>query len=570
MFDQLPLTTDQFKTWPWAQIEPYFRDLAARELNASTLPQWLADWTRLADLLDESYAVLYIDTTRNTADEQAQQAFKTFLDDIYPQIQIQEQALKEKLLASGLKPDGYAIALRNLRAEADLYREENVPLNAEHNKLGLEFDEIIGAQTALWEGEELPLPKLYPVLEEPDRERRERAWRLIWERRAQDRERLNDLWRRVMALRAEITANADMPDYRAYRWRELKRFDYSPEDAESFHRAVEKHMVPLAVKLYQRRQKLLGLESMRPWDTLVDPFNKPPLRPFTDSAELEAKSERIFDQVDPQLGGYFRTLKQEGLLDLESRKGKGPGAYSYPLMARKRPFIFENAAGTHDDVMTLLHEAGHAFHFFECAGLPYYHLRSWSTIPSEIAEVASMSMELLGAPYLREDCGGFYNEEDHRRARADHLESIVQQMPFLSLLDSFQHWIYTHHAEASDPERCTEKFLEMLRRFSPAVDIGGLEHLARLRWQAVLHIYSIPFYMIEYSFSQLGALQIYRNALQDQAAALKQYRHALSLGGTVDVPGFYRAAGARFGFDEDLVAEMAAFLEAQLHEIGVL
>jgi oligoendopeptidase F len=564
MSDQLPSTAQEFMSWDWKQIEPFFQALETSPLDGEHVEAWLLNWTRLANLIQETYARLYVATTVNTNDAGAEQRFQAFLDEILTPARASEQKLKEKLLHSGLRPAGFEIPLRNMQAEADLFREENLPLLSEEQKLNTRYDRIIGAQTVSWEGKELTLLQLVPVLQETDREKRERAWRLGAERQLADRKAINDLWAELLAVRLKIAANAGMPDYRAYRWREMLRFDYTPQDCLAFHHAIEAVVVPVAERIYEKRRKQLVVDSLRPWDLEVDPLGRPPLRPFLSITELEEGAQRVFNQVDAQLGAYFHTMRQEGLLDLDNRKGKAPGGYCIDYPVARRPFIFANSVGLHNDVQTLLHEGGHAFHAFESSHLPY---NQQLQVPSEFAEVASMGMELLAAPYLAYEAGGFYSEKDAARARIEHLETSICFWPYMAVVDAFQHWVYQHPEQAANPNQCDAQWGSLWQRFMRGQDWSGLDAEMMTGWHRKLHIHQIPFYYVEYGLAQLGAMQVWRNALQNQAAAVNAYRQALSLGSTVGLPELYRSAGAKFAFDAHTLGEVVRLAEDTIQRL---
>ena len=322
--------------------------------------------------------------------------------------------------------------------------------------------------------------------------------------------------------------------------------------------------MPLASHLYEKRRQRLGVKTLRPWDLEVDPFGRPPLRPFHEAPELESKTAIIFHNVDAKLGEYFDIMRRERLLDLENRKGKAPGAYCIDFQVAKRPFIFMNAVGIHEDVLTLLHEGGHAFHVFETAHLPYHQQLE---VPLEFAEVASTSMEYLGAPYLTADRGGFYSINEAARARVEHLERALLFWPYMAVVDAFQHWVYENHAAASDPSNCDAKWSELWQRFMPGVDWSGLEDEMATGWQRKLHILQAPFYYIEYGLSQLGAVLIWRNALKNQAQAVADYRKALSLGGTANIPTLFATAGAKFSFDEETLGEAVSLMASTIEEL---
>ncbi len=557
----LPKTSEELLQSTWSTFQPVYEELAAREIGPANVDSWLKDWSDVNSCVIELKERLYVAKTRFTADEQIDAQFNDFMDQIYPAYMATEQKLKEILLASGLEPKGYTVQMRNMRAEADLFREENLPLLSEEQKMISEYDAIVGSQTVLWEGREVTVTQLKPVYLETDREKREHAWRAAAERQLADREKFNALWQRFLELRFALARNAGKPDFRAYMWQKLFRFDYTPEDAKKFGDAIEQAVVPAARRIYARRREQMGLSSLRPWDLDVDPFGRQPLHPFQDESTLIQKTSSIFRQVDPQLAEYFDTMVREDLLDLMNRKNKGPGAYCDTFPLARKPFIFHNAVGIHDDVQTMLHESGHAFHVFEAGKLPYAEQLNY---PMEIAEVASMSMELLAAPYLKAEKGGYYNDADYARARIEHLESNILFWPYMAVVDSFQHWVYEHPQMAVDPRNCDAAWNERWERFMQGVDWSGLEDVKVTGWQRKMHIFEVPFYYIEYGLAQMGAAMIWRNALQDQAGAVKAYKHALSLGNSQPLPELFKAAGARLAFDAGTLGELIALCEGQI------
>jgi oligoendopeptidase F len=562
----LPKTSQEFMRLPWQAIQPFYQELASRPLDDGSLNEWLADWTALHQLGQEAYWRLYVMVTTNTADEEARELYNAFLENIHPKVQEGDQALTEKLLASGLQPPDFETPMKMLQAEASLFRQENLPLLSDELKLSNDYERILGEQTVEWQGAETTILQLQQVYQDPDREKRERAWRLGAQRQLADREAINAVWVQLMSLRREIAANADLPDFRAYRWLKLQRFDYTPEDCTSFQRAIEEVAVPAARQVYEKRRRLLGVEQLRPWDVEVDPLSRPPLRPFETIAELEENTAAIFHRVDPQLGEYFEIMRREGLLDLDNRKNKAPGGYCTEFSAVRLPFIFANSVGVHDDVQTLLHEGGHAFHNFEKKHLPYHQQRE---VPLEIAEVASMSMELLASPYLSREQGGFYTPAEAARAIVETLERWLLFWPYMAVVDAFQHWVYANPEQGSDPDQCDRTWAALWDRFMLGIDWSGLEAEKATGWQRKAHIHTDPFYYVEYGLAQLGALQVYRNSLNDQASAVAAYRRALSLGYTAPLPKLYAAAGARFAFDAATLRQAVDLVLGKVSELEV-
>jgi oligoendopeptidase F len=569
-FSTFPSTIDQVEILRWETYEPYFADLQQREISEDNLRRWLEDWSRLSAFLYEAEAMVYIKKTLDTADEKREQDFLDFVNDVEPSAKVADQQLKERFLA--LKPAGQAvsdleISLRDMKNQADLFREENVPLQTELAKLGNEYDKITGGMTADWEGEQKNLSQLSVFLKEKDRAIRERAWHTMMGLWQDQREKLDKLYVDMLALRRQAAANAGLESYRDYAFRHYNRFAYTPDDCFTFHQAIEEVVVPAARRIYERKCRRLGLDSLRPWDVEVDTSDEPPLHPYEGQDELIQGSLNIIQDVDPALARYFATMAEENLLDLDTRAGKALGGYCEGLPVRKRPFIFMNGVGTHDDVQTLLHEAGHAFHVFEAASLPLF----WQfDPPTEFAEVASMSMELFSAPYLTKEFGGFYTPAESARARIEHLEGIILFLPYMAVVDAFQQWVYTHPDEAGDSDRCDAAWDDLWTRFVPDIDYSGFEAERVSGWHRKLHIFHYPFYYIEYGMAQVGALQVWRNALQDQAAAVAAYRHALALGGTKTLPELFAAAGAEFRFDTGMLTDLVGLIERTIGELEAM
>ena len=562
MFSQLP-TIDTFKSWSWEQIAPFYADLQERPLTADSIHEWLADWSQISQLLFERSARLRVATTQDTNDDNAEAAMNDYLDNIFPHVEVAENQLEARLLTSGLEPEGLEIPLRNMRVDAELFTETNLPLISEQMKRSQTYNRIIGSQTVDWEDEEVTLTQLATKLEDPDRDLRERGWRLMSARRQEDRQALNELWADLLPQRQKIAENAGLPNYRAYVWQQKKRLDYSPADTDTFHRAIADVVVPAASRVYARYRQTLGVDTLRPWDVRADvfPFELPVLRPFATTDQLIQTSATIFRQVDPVLGDYFDTMRDESLLDMPNRKGKAPGAYCTNFPASERPFIFMNSTGTGSDIRTLFHESGHAFHNFERNKLPYLPQKA---SPMEFNEVASMAMELLTAPYITKNKEGFFTKAEADSWFVGHLEKIILFWPYMAVVDAFQHWAYLNIEDAVVAENCDAKWQELWQRYIPEIDFSGFEEELVTGWHRKQHIFRAPFYYIEYGLAQLGALQIWRNALDDQAQAVESYRQALALGGTQPLPVLYETANVKFAYDHDMVGQMIDLLEDQI------
>lgn len=562
-----PASYQAIKDWTWRELQPLAQALLAAEVDGASIEPWLDDWTRLNRLYYELANRAFVDTTVDTADESAQKRFQLFREQIQPEYKRVEFQLNQKLIASGLTPPGMEIAVRRIKNSSDLFREDNLPLLAAEQKLISEYNRLIGAQTVAWGGETVALRQLQPALRAPDRARRERAWRLCFERALADRDQLNEIWVRLLQLRAQVAANASLPDYRAYKWRELNRVDYSPADAMAFFAAIRKVVVPAYQRALERRRQRLGYDRLRPWDTQNDAYGRAPLQPFDAAETLADKIIDMFGAVDEQLAGYLRLMRAEGCLDLGKRRNKAPGSYNSYFPLSRRPFIFMNAVGAQDDVQTLLHEVGHAWHSFADERLPWAQQRD---VAIEFAELASRALELLAAPFLAVDKGGFYSPAQAARARIDHLESLLRLWSYIAIVAGLQHWVYTNIDSARDPDKCDERWQSLWHDYMPLIDYTGLEQYKRFRWRMQIHIFCLPFYYIEYGLAQLGAVQIWAQSRCDHGAALADLRKALSLGATLSLPELYQAAGARFAFDEASLRQAVDLIESTIDELEAI
>jgi oligoendopeptidase F len=548
-----------------AQLAPVFDRLAARLDAAGSvadLEAWLRDHSEVCAALSESSALAYIAMTCQTDDEAKEKAYLHIVEVVDPWLKPRQFGLMRKLAGSPFfaqLPPFYAVYRRSVEAQVKIYREENVARETTVAKLAQQYQKISGGLTVQFDGQEQTLARMGRIQEEPDRARREAAWKTVSDRRLQEAARFEEVFDQMLVVRNEIAHAADFPDFRAYTFANYERFDYTPEDCLKFHDAVEHHVVPLVRDLQRDRQKRLGVDPLRPWDLAVDPDHNPPLQPFVKSSELVEKSQEIFSRLDARLGDYYAVLRRQNLVDLDNRKGKAPGGYQSTLPEARVPFIFMNAIGVHRDVETMLHEAGHAFHSLAARELPLHAYRS---APIEFCEVASMGMELLAAPQL----DAFYSGKDAKRAQRDHLEGIIEIFPWIAAVDAFQHWIYTHPGHTRDERSAF--WLSLMDRFGGIEDWSGFEQARSCSWHRQLHIFEIPFYYVEYGIAQLGALQLWQAARRDLPSALDHYLRGLGLGGSRPLPELFQTAGLAFDFTDKTLAPLMRNVKEALEELA--
>ena len=544
----------------WDALAPYFMALDERSISSvHELEQWLLDASELEAVISEEACWRQIKMTCDTENKTLEESFNYFMLEVQPRMQPWSDKLNKKLLASPfvneLPDPQYFTFLRNVRKQIDLYREDNVPIQAEINVLQQQFGVIAGKMTIEVNNQEYTLQQAAKFLEDEDRSLREQVYRQIAERRYQDREALDQLFDDLLQKRNQLAINAGMDNYRSYRFLELGRFDYDKNMCEQFHQAVKEEVMPLVNAIYLKKKNALGVATLRPWDVEAEPFGTKPLRPFTNGDELTEKSIACLRKLDPFFGDCIDTMRSLGRLDLESRKGKAPGGYNCPLAETGAPFIFMNAAGTLDDVTTMLHEGGHAVHSFLTHPLL---LNGFKEYPTEIAEVASMSMEL----FTMDHWDVFFSDAvELQRAKEQQLERVITIFPWIATIDKFQHWIYEHphHTRA---ER-SKIWLSILEEFSsPVVDYSGLENYRTYHWQRQLHIFEVPFYYIEYGIAQLGAIGLWQQYHQDPKKALQNYIAALALGGTQTLPELFAAAGLPFDFSAAHIRTLMQFVQS--------
>lgn len=549
----------------WSDLQPFFDQLVNREINnRAELEQWLKDLSELEAVVSEDFCWRHIKMTCDTENEAIKQSFIDFASGIQPEIQVYADRLNKKLLAvpclNELDKDLYFTYIRSIRKSIELFREENVPLTTKLSVKQQEYGGIVGALTVEVDGQEYTLQQAAKYLEHPDRTKRESVYRQIQEKRLTVKDKLNGLFNELIQLRHQVAQNAGFDNYVGYKFKELGRFDYSENDCIQFHAAVKTAIMPLVDKIYQQKKKNLGLDELRPWDLEALPAGVKPLKPFTSGDELLTKSISCFEKVNPFFADCLKKMKAMNRFDLDSRKGKAPGGYNCPLAESGAPFIFMNAAGQMSDVITMVHEGGHAVHSFLAHPLP---LTSFKEYPMEIAEVASMSMEL----FTMDEWNTFFeNADELKRAKSYQFERVITIFPWIATIDKFQFWLYKNpqHTVAEREAAWVSIFNEFT---SKELNIDGLELYRNHFWQKQLHLFEVPFYYIEYGIAQLGAIGLYAQYKENKEQAVENYISALKLGNTKTLPELYQAAGLKFDFSEQHISKLMEFVQKEMETL---
>ena len=548
----------------WSDLAPFFLDLEQRKISSEKeLETWLENRSELDSILEEEMAWRYIKSTCDTTNKELSDKFEYFVSKIEPEISKKSNILDKKLANSEFfnkLDDTFLILKRGLKNKIELFREENVPLFAELQKEEQEYGAIAAKMTIEYKGETLTLHKAANFLKDTDRTVREEVYTLINSRRLEDKDSLNTLLTKLIEKRNKVAKNAGFNNYRDYMHKALDRFDYSVNDVLKFQDTIQKTVTPIIEELHKKRLTKLGFNSLKPYDLEVDIDLKPPLKPFNTGKELADKSIEVFTKLKPIYGDFLYTMKELGYLDLDAREGKAPGGFNYPLYESNVPFIFTNATGNLRDLETMMHEGGHAIHSFLSSNIK---LVDFKNLPSEVAELASMSMELISMDYWNIF---FKTEEELKRAKLSQLAGVMSVLPWVATVDKFQHWLYLNPNHTNE-ERETE-WTKIFEQFgSKVIDWKGTETYKANSWQKQLHIFEVPFYYIEYAISQLGAIAIWRNYKQNPEKALQQYEDALKLGYSVTIPEIYKTAGIEFNFSENYIKELMDFVKLEIEKL---
>jgi oligoendopeptidase F len=546
----------------WADVQPYFTQLQQATITSVThLETWLQNCSEVDAAISEDACWRQIKMTCDTTDQALENAYTYFCTDIQPHIAAAANQLNVKLMAcpftAQLSTDKYGIYIRGVKNSIELFNEKNIELQSQENVLAQQFGSITAKLTIMVDGQEYTMQQAMPLLMQSDRTFRKKVYDQIATTRLQVVPQLNELFDKLLPLRHQIAINAGFANYRDYKFKELGRFDYTVADCEQFHEAVKQYILPLCEMIYEQKRKKLGVETLHVYDIEAEPQGTAPLKPFADGQDLITKSIAVFDKLGPFFGNCLRTMQAMNHLDLDSRKGKAPGGYNCPLAETGVPFIFMNAASTADDVVTMMHEGGHAIHSFVCHNLP---LNGFKEYTMEIAELASMSMEL----FTMNHWDTFYNTTaELNRAKAEELERVLTILPWIATIDKFQHWLYTKVGHTVQQRQ--DAWIQILQEFSVSnINYDGYQEYRNNFWQKQLHLFEVPFYYIEYGIAQLGAIGMWQQYQNNPQQAMDNYIAALSLGNTKDLKTLYKTAGIELDFGKDRIQQLSQFVHTQM------
>lgn len=538
----------------------FYSQLELAPLTPQNVDAWLQTWSALDATIDEAITQAHVRYTQNTADKEAEEAVHRLSVDYGPRLEEATVKLQTKFLDSFLCPVGFTVPRERFQASRDTFNPESMADTGRLTELSLSYQKIYSSLSVDWNGQPIPLPQLKPYYEDPDPAVRQMAWQKAMDAFLRVKPELNDIYTQMLTLRARVATRCGFSDFQAYTFRAKSR-PYTPQDCAAFHEAVRTVVMPEAKKVLARRAQKLGLSKLRPWDLSARAVTDKKLRPYESEQDFIDTTERIFHALDPQLGGFFSDMKEHARLDLASRGNKAPGGYCTTLPLQRRPFIFMNAAHTQDDVETLIHEAGHAFHVYLTADQP----TTWQAYgySHEMAEFASMSMELLTSD-LRTKPTGYYTPQEARQAEEEHLEGIILILPHIAIVDAFQSWVYTVGINSTEAERDAYWISLQKSYWGDTVDWTGLDAQRPMGWYRQLHIFQYPFYYIDYGIAQLAALTLWAQSQDSLKDALAKYKASLSLGGSVDLHEMYGKSDITPAFSQGAMTRAIAPISKRL------
>ena len=562
----LNFIASEIKVSNWESLAPFFTDLYNRPIhNLNELLIWLTDRSNLESAISEDACWRQINVTRNTLDTNYQNDFNYFCAQIQPNVEKWIYLLNQKFISHNsiveqLDKNIFSTYIRKIKKNIDLFNEENIAIQVEINMLQQQYALITSKMNIEYKNQHYTLQQASQFFENKDREVRKEVYFLIQKRREKDKDELNNLYSTLILKRHQIALNAGFTNYRDYKFVELNRFDYSVNDCTNFHIAVKEIVLPLINKIYKYKKQKLNLENYTPYDLDIDVFGLDPLKPCKNTDELINKTIDCFTKIDPFFGNCIKTIKEKNQFDLDSRNGKSPGGYNCPLAVTGIPFIFMNANLQFSDVITMLHEGGHAIHSFLCNTLPLQGLKEYNM---EIAEIASMSMELIAL----ENGQIFFNDtKSLNRAKLQVLERAITILPWIALIDAFQHWVYENPTHSIQEREQQWVFLQK-QYSSEILDFTGVEDFIKISWQKQLHLYEVPFYYIEYGIAQLGAIAMWKNYVENPIQTINNYKAALSLGASKSLPILYKTAGIEFNFSADYIKPIIHFVEKEMEKL---
>ena len=438
-----------------------------------------------------------------------------------------------------------------------VFSNEIIPDAQEENRLSSKYSKLIASAKIDFDGKELNLSQMVPYTQSKDRNVRIEAAKKVAQFFAENQEEFDNIYDSLVKVRTKMAQKMGYKNYVEFGYKQLSRLEYDAKMVESYRKQVLENIVPLHTELRKRQEKRLGVEKLRFYDEAIK-FNSGNADPHGSPEWILNHGKTMYKELSKETDEFFTFMTENNLLDLLSKKGKMSGGYCTYIPEYKAPFIFANFNGTAHDIDVLTHEAGHAFQVYQSRGfeVPEY---LWPTY--EACEIHSMGMEFLTWPWM-----DLFFQNDTEKYKFIHLSEALLFIPYGVTVDEFQHWVY-ENPEVTPQER-REKWLEIEKKYLPTRDYGEVDELKNgIFWFRQGHIFSSPFYYIDYTLAQVCAFQFWIKSREDREKAWQDYLNLCKLGGSKSFFELMKSANLKNPFVEGTLAAVIPKIKEYLDSV---
>ena len=424
------------------------------------------------------------------------------------------------------------------------FSPEIIPDAQEENRLSSKYSKLIASAKIDFDGKELNLSQMVPYTQSKDRNVRIEAAKKVAQFFAENQDEFDNIYDSLVKVRTRMAQKMGYKNFVEFGYKQLSRLEYDAKMVESYRKQVLENIVPLHTELRERQGKRLGVDKLKFYDEAIK-FNSGNADPHGSPEWILNNGKTMYKELSKETDEFFTFMTENNLLDLLSKKGKMSGGYCTYIPEHKAPFIFANFNGTSHDIDVLTHEAGHAFQVYQSRGfeVPEYLWPSY-----EACEIHSMSMEFLTWPWME-----LFFENDTDKYKFIHLSEALLFIPYGVTVDEFQHWVY-ENPEATPKER-REKWIEIEKKYLPTRDYGEVEELKNgIFWFRQGHIFSSPFYYIDYTLAQVCAFQFWIKSRENREKAWQDYLNLCKLGGSKPFFELMKSANLKNPFEEGTLA----------------
>ena len=424
------------------------------------------------------------------------------------------------------------------------FSPEIIPNAQEENRLSSKYSKLIASAKIDFDGKELNLSQMVPYTQSKDRNVRIEAAKKVAQFFAENQDEFDNIYDSLVKVRTRMAQKMGYKNFVEFGYKQLSRLEYDAKMVESYRKQVLENIVPLHTELRERQGKRLGVDKLKFYDEAIK-FNSGNADPHGSPEWILNNGKTMYKELSKETDEFFTFMTENNLLDLLSKKGKMSGGYCTYIPEHKAPFIFANFNGTSHDIDVLTHEAGHAFQVYQSRGfeVPEYLWPSY-----EACEIHSMSMEFLTWPWM-----DLFFENDTDKYKFIHLSEALLFIPYGVTVDEFQHWVY-ENPEVTPKER-REKWIEIEKKYLPTRDYGEVEELKNgIFWFRQGHIFSSPFYYIDYTLAQVCAFQFWIKSRENREKAWQDYLNLCKLGGSKPFFELMKSANLKNPFEEGTLA----------------